>query len=58
MCLPKTFGCLGFKDLESFNLDPLAKQGWHIFSNPNSSCAWVYKYKYFWASSFLDCFVR
>lgn len=50
MCLPKCLGGLGFRNLESFNLFLLAKQGWHLLHNP--SC--ILQFRYFRSGSFLN----
>jgi hypothetical protein len=47
MTLPKSEGGLGYKDLHSFNIAMLAKQGWHLLTDPNSLCARVLKAKYY-----------
>lgn len=45
---------LGFRDLESFNLELLAKQGWRFIKNPESLAAMVFKEKYFRHSSLME----
>ena len=54
MCLPKTGGGLGFRDLRSFNLALLAKHGWRLLTNSNSLFSRVYKAKYFPHCSFTE----
>lgn len=54
LCEPKAHNRMGFKYLEDFNRVLLAKQGWHILSNPNSLLARTLKAKYFPYSSFLQ----
>ena len=47
MFMPKDSGGLGFRDLRSFNLALLAKQGWRLQTNSSSLFCRVYKAKYF-----------
>lgn len=42
----KSIGGLGFRDLESFCLAMLAKQGWKLIQRPNSLATQVLKLKY------------
>ena len=52
--MPKMEGGMGFRDLNTFNLVLLAKQGWKIQQNPNSLVHRVLKAKYFTGSSFRE----
>uniref|UniRef100_A0A803QCJ0 SHSP domain-containing protein n=1 Tax=Cannabis sativa TaxID=3483 RepID=A0A803QCJ0_CANSA len=54
LCVSKFFGGLGFRSLVHHNQAMLAKQAWHIYSNPNSLLSVVLKAKYFHHSTFLD----
>ncbi|KAK1682721.1 hypothetical protein QYE76_043569 [Lolium multiflorum] len=47
MKLPKDEGGLGFRDLHSFNMAMLARQGWRIIQAPDSLCSRVLRAKYF-----------
>ena len=54
LTLSKKEGGLGYKDLYTFNLAMLAKQGWRLLTNPNSMCARVMKAKYYPNCSVLE----
>ncbi|CAJ2652454.1 unnamed protein product [Trifolium pratense] len=54
MIQPKSHGGLGFRDLHSFNLAMIAKQGWKIMTNPNTLVAKIFKARYFPNSSFFE----
>jgi hypothetical protein len=47
LLMPKSCGGLGFKDIHSFNLAILAKQGWRLIHNSESLCAQLLRAKYF-----------
>lgn len=51
---PKAAGGMGFRDLRSFNLAMLGKQGWRLIDNPNSLCARVLKGRYYHDTDFLS----
>jgi ribonuclease HI len=54
MAYPKSFGGMGFRDLHSFNLSMIAKQGWNIITKPHTLVAKIYKARYFPNSSFFE----
>ena len=54
VCKPKDSGGLGFRELRSFNLAFLAKQGWRLQTNSTSLFSRVYKAKYFPHCSFAE----
>ena len=45
--MSKAQGGMGFRNLQAFNLAMLAKQAWHILTNPTSLVAQIYKVRYF-----------
>lgn len=55
---PKSLGGLSFKDIHSFNLALLAKQGWRILKFPDNFLARLYKARYFSHGNFLEVDIR
>uniref|UniRef100_A0A2N9FDP4 Reverse transcriptase domain-containing protein n=1 Tax=Fagus sylvatica TaxID=28930 RepID=A0A2N9FDP4_FAGSY len=53
LCSLKEDGGVGFRDIHSFNMALLAKQGWRLLSQPWSLFAKCFKAKYFPGVSFL-----
>ena len=50
LCEAKENGGMGFKEIEKFNDDLLAKQVWRMMHKPNSLCHKMFKVRFF-----LDC---
>lgn len=50
----KDKGGLGYRNLESFNLALLAKQGWWLIQQPDTLLGQIYKKKYFPNGTFLE----
>lgn len=54
MCVSKSYGGLGFRNLARFNIALLAKQGWRLVTQPNSLLVRVLKAKHFPSSDFMS----
>lgn len=54
----KTQGGMGFKDLSTFNLTMLGKQGWKFISEPYSLVSRIFKARYFPNKSYLTATIR
>ncbi|KAL8149608.1 uncharacterized protein LOC141704125 [Apium graveolens] len=53
LCVPKDFGGLGLKELKTFNLAMIAKQGWRLLIEANSLVSAVMKARYYPESSII-----
>ncbi|PNX89307.1 ribonuclease H, partial [Trifolium pratense] len=54
MTLPKSQGGMGFRDLHTFNMAMIAKQGWNIMTRPHTLVAKLFKARYFPNSSLFE----
>ncbi|XP_075651352.1 putative mitochondrial protein AtMg00310 [Castanea sativa] len=54
LCDPKAKGGVGFRDINAFNLEILAKQAWCLIHHQHSLMYRVYKAHYFPTCSFLE----
>lgn len=54
MAVRKEFEGMGFRHLFGFNLAILAKQGWKLISNPNTTIVRIFKTKYYPQGVFLE----
>uniref|UniRef100_A0A803LRS4 Reverse transcriptase n=1 Tax=Chenopodium quinoa TaxID=63459 RepID=A0A803LRS4_CHEQI len=54
LCLPKSKGGMGFRDLRVFNHALLAKQGWRLINDDKSLLHCILKVRYFKHSDFIE----
>ncbi|GMI84866.1 hypothetical protein HRI_002155900 [Hibiscus trionum] len=54
VCLPKSVGGMGFRDLNNFNIALLGKQLWRLICEPDSLLGQIYKFKYFPTGNILN----
>ena len=57
MCWPKEAGGIGFRDLHTFNMAMLAKQGWKLLHHPDALVAKILKARYYPFWNFLNAHV-
>jgi len=53
LLMHKNHGCMGFKDLTTFNFAMIGKQGWKFQTEPDSLVSRIYKARYFPSRSYL-----
>ncbi|XP_062088870.1 uncharacterized protein LOC133795435 [Humulus lupulus] len=54
LCIPKSMGGLGFRNLYDFNISLLGKQCWRLLTSPESLVSRLYKTRYYPLGSFLN----
>ncbi|KAM6584214.1 hypothetical protein CsatB_011216 [Cannabis sativa] len=54
LCKHKTKGGMGFRNLRSFNLALLGKQGWRLLTNPETLVARIFKARYYPRGTFFS----
>ncbi|XP_057246803.1 uncharacterized protein LOC130589540 [Beta vulgaris subsp. vulgaris] len=54
LCLPKSYGRMGFRDLRTFNQALLAKQGWRLMCDVGGLAHQVMQARYFKNDNFVD----
>lgn len=54
LCRPKQSGGLGFRDLHTFNLALLARQGWRLITQPDSLVPRIFHARYYPNGTFME----
>ncbi|CAN1846005.1 LINE-1 retrotransposable element ORF2 protein [Linum perenne] len=58
LCVKKTDGGMGFKDLHAFNMAMVGKQGWKLMMDPDALVTKIFKAKYFPKEDFLSATLK